>query len=231
MNTVKTSYWQQQLRRGIRHLSRHEPAEAVPCFERALSDCPETRGRDLARLLYYQGMALKRLGYENTAIRCWVAARKSLKTNRFRRLVGRCANSYGMAKQDCVERDDWQAFHALQQARYLARHGGPSIPAAMPGRSELALLKMLIYSHWINLKDSSLLKGLGPAEKRGLFRNYTIDFPFVSPHSLGEPVIRVNFRAGRKMVESEACSCGSGLPYMLCCGRTPGSDELQGGLY
>ncbi len=227
LNSVKINFWQKQLRRGIRHLSGHEPAKAIPCFERALASCPETRGKDLSRLLYYQGMALKRLGYENSAIRSWVDARKAWKKKEIRRLLGCCANSYGMAKQDCAERDDWQAFYALQQARYLTRLNRRTLAS----RSEQALLKTLIYSYWINLKNSGLLEGCSEARKRALFKSYTIDFPFVSSHSLGEPVIRVNFRTGRKMEGGETCFCGSGLAYRCCCGRTSGVDEQQFGLF
>jgi hypothetical protein len=226
---VKTSPWHKHFRRGIRYLSGHEPARAVHCFERALAACPETGGRALSRLLYYQGMALRRLGYENTAIRCWVAGRKAWKSRKIQRLLGGCANSYGMAKQNCVEKDDWQAFYALQQARYLARFWR-HFPAVLPP-GERALLKTLIYSHWISLKDSGLLEGRSSAEKKALFRNYTIDFPFVSARPLGEPLIEVNFRTKRKIRDGEACYCGSGLPYFSCCGRTPGAEELQSGIF
>jgi len=226
---VKIDPWQKHLQRGIHHLSRHEPARAVPWFERALAACPETGGRALSRLLYYQGMALKRLGYNNSAVRCWVAARRALKSGRIRRLVCGFANSYGMARQSCAEQDDWQAFYALQRARYLARFKQHS--TAGPGPGECALLKTLIYSYWIDLKDSGLLEGRTPEEKKTLFKKCTIDFPFVSSRRLGERVIEVNFRMGRKLKEGDTCFCGSGLPYSCCCGRTSGADALQHGSF
>ncbi len=45
------------------------------------------------------------------------------------------------------------------------------------------------------------------------------------------PVIAVNFQTKKKVKLSDRCLCGSGLPYIICCGRTPGKEELMSGIF
>jgi uncharacterized protein YchJ len=45
-------------------------------------------------------------------------------------------------------------------------------------------------------------------------------FPFVLlQEEFGADVIQVDFRRRRRMRAHDRCNCGSGLPYLACCGR------------
>jgi hypothetical protein len=50
------------------------------------------------------------------------------------------------------------------------------------------------------------------------------------PHVNG-PVIAVNFHTQRRVRPQDRCLCGSGLAFVLCCGRTPGKEEVLSGLF
>jgi hypothetical protein len=100
-------------------------------------------------------------------------------------------------------------------------------------RAERDMVTDLIRDHWSTLGGSGALAGRKCCEKLDLFRKVWIVFPtvLVEPSVLKAPVISVDFRAQRKVNLMDRCCCGSGLPFMNCCGRTPGREEIQGGLF
>src|SRR5512136_371569 len=104
--------WHSDFHRGVTAMSRHDPGRAVGHFARALRDCPVARPRELSRLLYYLGMALRRLGFPNSAVRSWLAAQRAHRGRQTRELLARFANDYGMARQRSLDLDDWQAYYA-----------------------------------------------------------------------------------------------------------------------
>jgi hypothetical protein len=144
-------------------------------------------------------------------------------------MLARLTNGYGMEKQDCEELDDWTAFASLHLSRYLMvknRHGFAT-------RAERDMVTDLIRDYWRTLGGSGALGGKKCCEKLDLFRKVRIVFPIVlvEPSALKAPVICVDFRAQRKVNLTDRCTCGSGLPFMHCCGRTLGREEIQGGLF
>jgi len=211
----------------MRQLSKHDPGGAVLHFARGLHQCPVTRTEDLAKLLYYLGIALKRLGLSNSAVRSWIAAHRTKRQRHSQELLQRFANSYGMAKQSCPDQDDWQAFYSMQLVRYLRGFNRKTLCS----EAERKMLVDIIRSYWDRLKSSGALTGKSPAEKSAIFQNTCIDFPLFFHGSLSDPVLRVNFSSGKRMQPGDKCFCGSGLPYLACCGRTPGEDELLVGIF
>jgi tetratricopeptide (TPR) repeat protein len=219
--------WQTDLHRGIRHLSKHDSGGAVLCFTKALQACPVYRTEDLGKVLYYLGIALKRLGLSNSAVRSWIAAHRTKRQRHTQEILKRFANSYGMAKQGCQEQDDWQAFYSMQLLRYLRGFNR----RAISDDSERKMLEEVIRSYWERLKAGGALEGRSPAEKSEIFKATCIDFPLFFQGGLPDPVVRVDFASGRKLRPGDRCFCGSGLPYLACCGRTPGADELMIGIF
>jgi hypothetical protein len=221
--------WGMDYDRGLGSLARHDAAQAVRSLQKALAACPPSRPHELHRISFYLGVALRRAGYSQSAIRSWLSCQRLNKRGHTRRMLARLTNGYGMEKQACEELDDWTAFVSLQLSRYLLaknRHGFAT-------RAERDMVTDLVRDHWRTLGGSGALVGTKCCEKLDLFRKVRIVFPtvLVDPSALLAPVISVNFQAQRRVNLTDRCSCGSGLPFIHCCGRTPGREEIQGGLF
>lgn len=215
--------------RGLGSLARHDTAQAVRSLQKALAACPLSRTHELYRIGFYLGVALRRAGYSQSAIRSWLSCQRLNKRGHARRMLARLTNGYGMEKQACEELDDWSAFASVHLSRYLLakkRHGFAT-------RAERDMVTDLIRDHWRTLGGSGVLTGKKSCEKLELFRNVPIIFPTVLVEHPGAtaPVISVDFRSQRRVNLTDRCSCGSGLRFMHCCGRTPGREELQGGVF
>ena len=217
------------LDRGLGSLSRHHPAEAVRSLQKALDSCPPSKSRDLYRICFYLGIALHRLGFSHSAIKSWVSCQRLNKRGYTRKLLSRFTNCYGMERQVSVEGDDWQAFFSVQLVRYLSGKHKRSFST----QAEHDMISDLVRDAWGDLRRSNGLGGKSYCEKLALFRSIWIVFPSVvlrEPH-INSPVIAVDFHKKAKIGLSERCLCGSGLPYVMCCGRTPGKEELLSGVF
>ena len=227
LNVIVMDNYKADLNRGIHKLSKHDLGSAVMYFSRALSSCPVSSSAELSRILYYMGIALKRLGLSNSAIRSWLVSLRVKKRKNTKKLLQRFSNSYGMAKQDSVEMDDWKAFYSIHLLRYLRGFR----KSTLTSECERDCLKEIILAHWRKLVDSGILAGKTPEEKSEIFKGTEIDFPLFFYGQAEDPVIQVNFQAGRKLKAADTCFCGSGLPFCACCGRILGEDELTFGLF
>jgi len=219
--------WDADFHRGIHALRRHEPALAVGHFSRAVRGCPVARSGELARLRYFLGMALQRLGFPHSAVRSWLAAPRAHKGRPPRALLQRFANDYGMAKQRSRELDDWQAFYSVQVMRYLRGFR----KRALTSDAERCMLADIIREAWLSLLASGALAGKSAAQKSRLFQAARIDFPLFYHEQVYDPVINVDFRSRERVCAESRCFCGSGLPFLACCGRTPGEEELSSGIF
>ncbi len=216
-----------KLEEGKTCLSRHDSHGALRCFEQALKQCSPAQRGELAAILFYLGIALVRLGNKSGALRSWKAASGLVKRgSRARAMLRRFSNGYGMVRQPSPELDDLYAFYSVQIARYLKTKPSHSLGTF----AERDMIWDLISEYWRNLKASGSLAGRCPEEKLRLFRSTTVIFPsFVEPDWSDPAVIPVNFVRKQRLSPAERCICGSGLPYMECCGRTRGADELLSG--
>jgi hypothetical protein len=213
---------------GLRRLSRHDPCGALHAFEEALRACPASNTRDMYQICFYLGIALKRLGHSETAIKSWVACQRLRKRGHMRRLLMRVANEYGMEKQGESEIDDWKAFASIQMSRYmLSKH-----KRMFSTKAEQDMILDLIRDHWKSIVLSGALAGKNCSEKHSFFNRTRIVFPTVLiQQPTGTPVIPVNFHTHRRMKMTDKCYCGSGLPFSMCCGRTSGRDEIPSGIF
>ena len=219
--------WTVDFHRGIRYLSGHDPVRAIESLSRAVQKCPVYRSEQLTKALYYLGVALKRVGYSNSAIRSWVTSQKMKKSRHTRALLDRFCNDYGMAKRDCQAEDDWQAFYSIQLMRYLKGFE----KRTLSDRVERSMILDIIREAWSRLQASGVLQGCTSEEKYEIFQNTKIDFPLFYYGSLRDPVVQINFSEGRKLRPGDPCPCGSGLPFRCCCGRNPAEEELSVGLF
>jgi hypothetical protein len=225
---VNMDAWKLQMDRGMGMLSRHNPLEAVRCLRRALAACPPERSADLHRICFYLGIALRRAGHSQTAIRSWLSCTHLKKRGYSRRLLERMVNGYGMARQASEGGDDWQAFLAIQLSRYLATRNKRVFSTA----AERDMVSDLIRDYWRGVERSGTLVGKDPCLKRDYFRGMQIVFPTVMlPENDPGTLIAVDFRTQRRIYDYQTCFCGSGMPYAFCCGRTLSYEELTHGSF
>jgi hypothetical protein len=224
-----TSGWATHFNKGLGALSRHRPAEAVKHLQRALENCPASRAHDLHRICFYLGIALHRVGYCQSAIKSWTTCQRLNKRGHSRKMLARYTNCYGMERQESARADDWQAFYSIQAARYLLGKNKRTFSTL----AEQDMITDLIRDAWSVLEGSESLAGKSSCERIAAFRGVHIVFPSAAksePRADG-PIIAVNFQTKRKVGLNDRCSCGSGLPHILCCGRPPGREELLSGLF
>lgn len=196
-------------------------------MQKALEDCPAARSDDLYNICFYLGVALRRIGYPQSGIKSWLSCQRLNKRGITRKMLARFTNCYGMDRQASSSADDWHAFSSIQIARYLlCKH-----QRTFSSVAEQDMIKDLILDAWDDLRRSGTLEAKSGCEKIEAFRGIRIVFPsLVQPEShVNEAVISVNFQTKKKVALTDRCSCGSGLPFVLCCGRTPGKEELLSG--
>ena len=203
-------------------------------FERALMHIPTARGRrsaslrrDLALLFYYFAVALRHAGLRNRSVASLVEAARLYKRGRTRAGLLHAVNGYGMARQSTEEQDDQQAFYGIQLAHYVRSKQSHQLGT----RAEIDMVAELIDESWADLRRLDL-GSMSTAEKRRLFSDTMIVFPFITvPRTLKTDDLVVDFREGRRADPHDRCPCGSGLPVRLCHGRIPGIDEVIVGAF
>jgi hypothetical protein len=221
--------WARHYDRGLGSLARHRPAEAVKALQTALEECPPSKSRDLYKICLFLGVALQRVGFPQSAIKSWISCQRLNKRGPTRKMLSRYTNCYGMERQGSSEADDWQAFSSIQTVRYILGKNKRTFST----RAEQDMIRDLIKDSWNELRRTTDFSTMSGCEKLEAFRAVRIVFPTVvlaEPH-LDGPVITVNFQTKQKVGLTDRCSCGSGMPFMLCCGRTPGKEELLSGSF
>ena len=215
--------------RGLDALARHKPADAVRSLQGALEECPPSQSKNLHQICLYLGIALRRVGYPHSAIKSWTSAQRLNKHGHSRKMLTRFTNCYGMDPQSTSDADDSQAFSSIQIARYLMGKNKRTFST----HAEQDMIRDLVRDSWETLRLAGTLAGRSSCEKMEAFRAVRIVFPSVvlsEPHINGS-VISVNFQKKKRVGLNDRCACGSGMPYMLCCGRTPGKEELLTGIF
>jgi len=219
--------WERYFNRGKDSLSRHNPEQAIKELQMAIEACSPQEQSKLAKVLFYTGITLKKLGVPNGAAKSWIVAQKLKKSGRCTKMIKRFVNQYGMEKQTNSRLDDWKAFEAIQIKRYLDRKKAQYFVT----EAEKDMIEKLIFDHWEDVASKVTLDDLGREEKLRLFRDTKIIFPYFNiplEYDLGKE-IRVDFTRKRRIGPNDRCFCGSGIKYSQCCGRTLGLDELLSG--
>jgi hypothetical protein len=225
---VNMDAWKLHQDLGIRMLARHHEREAVHYLRQAMDSCPPDRAAELHRICFYLGIALRRSGHPQTAVRSWLSCTHLRKRGYSRRMLERLLNGYGMARQATANDDDWQAFRAIQLSRYLATRN----KRAFSTDAERDMVSDLIRDYWRTVERSGATTGMDASRKRDYFLRMRIVFPtVVLPETAAGVVVAVNFRTRQRISDTQTCLCGSGLPYAFCCGRTKSCEELMPGIF
>ena len=222
------SEWRNELKNGKQWLTRHRPSAAIRCFEEGLSALPARSKTARAEFLYYNSIALRQVGQNGRAIAQLIDSYRCRKSAHARKMLTRSMNEYGMPRQKDTQTDNLRAFYSIHVARYLKNKKSRRLDT----RAEADMIRELIDDSWRTLTQAHDLTSLGVSAKLNLFRATMIVFPFFElPNRFGDPVVHVDFEAKRRIDAEDRCSCGSGLPFAQCCGRTPAEDELLGGKF
>ena len=221
--------WLRHYGRGLTSLARHRATDAAKSLQAALEECPPSRSRDLYKICLFLGVALQRIGFPQSAIKSWISCQRLNKRGPTRKMLSRYTNCYGMERQVSSDADDWQAFSSIQIARYLIGKNKRTFST----EAEHDMILDLVRDSWAELRSAADMAGMSGCEKLEAFRAVRIVFPAVvlSEPRMEDPVIAVNFQTKQRVGLSDRCSCGSGMPFMLCCGRTPGREELLSGSF
>jgi hypothetical protein len=141
-----------------------------------------------------------------------------------RRKIAGLANDYGMARRGSTEADDWQAFYCIHLRRYVSSKKSRKIGTL----AEADMIRELIAEHWEKVRASQLATSLAPDQKLLLYQKIVIVFPFFDvPKHMDDSTVHVDFSRKGRLSPADRCTCGSGLSFKLCCGRTPGEDEIN----
>lgn len=217
--------WRRQFHQGRRALRGHRNRRALDLLTAAAASCPAAQRAGLAATLRWLGFVCARLGRRGAALRCWVDAQRAHKQPGLARLIRTCSNDHGMPRQGHRLLDDWRAFHSLQLARYV--RAKERVPL---GAAETDMLRDLLWGHFTELVRRGALRGRTAEQRRRLFAAMQVTFPLLLPAAAGtERVVAADFLRRRRPVDGDPCVCGSGLPYVVCCGRIPTSDEIATG--
>jgi hypothetical protein len=202
---------------GKRALANHRPDLALRGLKAAAGACPASCPGELSRNLYWLAVALLRLDKPELALRSLASAQKLRPRGLARSAYVHRINEYGMCRRSSSELDDFYAFYSLQACAYLGRKQN----GRFESNAEKDAITRLIGAAWHEVTSSGVLVGRSAARKLAFFKAHRIDFPILNLNpTIRGSIIAADFRRGHRLLGNERCSCGSGLSYMRCCGRT-----------
>ena len=194
-------------------------------LEIALEGCPDDDSAIAGEIVFEIGRSFFGLGMRGIAVSNMLAAIKMGAGEEHTESMMECiVNEYGMPSQKTPELDDEAAFSAIHIMRYLYTKKSGRFGTL----AERDMIRELVSDAWKDCCERINLAGLKTTEKISRFREYVIFFPTFNVPAMedhrSENVIYADFG-------SDLCSCGSGLPYMWCCGRIKSVDELESGVF
>lgn len=162
--------WELAKDRGKSYLSRHRPQMALRFFEQGVRECPVEENRALASLLYYCGIALKKMGAQEDALECWNNSGILDPQSPAREMVNRHLEP-GLPEER-RHLQEWYSFKAVQVSRYFSQKAA----ARFETLEEHRRVKEILRGYWEEIVASRVLEGLNDNEKMALFREIRIDF-------------------------------------------------------
>jgi hypothetical protein len=224
MRRTKERNGEGDFREGLRGLRDHRPDAAVRSLRASVEACPAARTGELARRLYWFAVALLRLDKPELALKSLASAQKLRPRSVAREAYRARVNDYGMPKRPNRELDDFYAFYSIRTCAYLGMKERPRFDSVQ----EKDLVVRLVGDAWLSLTKHGRLAGKTASEKLELYRDWPIAFPAFGLNRPGYgKVLPADFRNKKALHGEERCSCGSGLPYRQCCGRTASPRELS----
>jgi tetratricopeptide (TPR) repeat protein len=215
--------WIDYFNKGKKYIEMEDFENARKFLEEALQGCPDSDSDDAGQIIFEIARAFFGKGMKGIAIKKMLAAVKmGTEEEHVRNMISCLVNEYGMPRQLTRELDDEAAFTAIHMQRYLYMKKSGKFGT----KAEIDMIQDLIGEAWGEFRININLKGLKTREKIQKYREYVIFFPtFYVPDYPEEQVENIFYGE----FSGDLCSCGSGLPYMWCCGRITAVDELLHG--
>lgn len=190
--------FERHYRAGQRFLRLHRPEQAIRAFTACVDCADDASASEKARILYWLGLALHRVGQRDLSVRCFKEARCLSASLPVRRIHERLVNEYGMPRCSCAELDDWQAFRSIQLERFLkTRPSGRFV-----SRAERDAVEGLLLASFKPLALSRRLERMSTEAKKTLFCAANPLAPLLAGRSgctlprAGLPTARVTSREG-----------------------------------
>lgn len=226
------------MNRGKRELVKHHPHIAMTHFRAALESIPAESPELVAKAMYWLAVALFRLDKTELAIHALASAQRVGRRGLARRLYLAWVNGYGMIRRASPDLDDLYAYSSLQIGSFLARKKDRRFDSI----EERDIVMRIVLDAWKSLSCTGRMAGKSCSEKLDLFTAWKPDFPVfrngalkrasgtcvVGVRPMGAKILTAKFGDASCSDNDTRCSCGSGLPYCMCCGRIPALRELSG---
>ena len=196
-------------------------------FRTVIEALPVESAAELSRALYWLSVSFFRLDKAELAIKTLASAQKLRRRGIARDAYLTWVNGYGMIRRGKPELDDFYAYSSLQIGMYL----GKKSVRRFDSLEEKDMVMRIVADAWKRLFTSGALTGKTCSEKLGLFKSRKPVFPSFrhDMKTAHRRLLRGEFGAAACTENESRCSCGSGLPFCMCCGRIPGLRELSGG--
>lgn len=220
-------HWKKELKKGQVFLAQKELHHALKCFESAVNNCPVSSQKGLEKSLYFLGLTLKKLGKIDSALKCWHMGKGIQKNSKTLKMIESHSNQYGMLKSNhCSQYEDKEAFIGLQLQKYLNTKKNKRFCTD----AEKDVIIEIILSYWSDMLKEGNFDHLSIEEKVQFFKRQLIIFPVSDLKTLengqNDTVLVANFKSGKKQTMDDECSCGSGIPYIKCCGRILSREDI-----
>jgi len=148
---------QKLLNEGKELLFTQKAHEAMNRFKNALEVCECGNNIVLGEILFYLGLAFKKMGHEGYARRCWLNAFKI-----------RDINNEGNSQNA-----EWEMFHSIQLSRYLSQKKDFQFDTLAEGD----MVHDLIKTTWLEICTLPQLKSMSSDDRVNYYYTITIVFP------------------------------------------------------
>lgn len=145
------------LKEGKELLFSQKAHEAMNVFNNALEVCVCDNNIELGEILFYLGLAFKKIGHNVHAQRCWLNAFKI-----------RDINNTGN-----YQNDEWEIFHAIQLSRYLSYKMDFQFDTLAEGDMVHDLIKTI----WLEICTLPQFNSMSSDERVNYYQTITIIFP------------------------------------------------------
>ena len=210
--------WEREFLKGKQDNIDENYNSAQTHLERAVSECPNNT---ISEIIFELGRSLFGQKLRGIAVGCMLTALKmGFNEPHLKNMMQFLVNDYGMPSNKSKEKDDEEAFKSIQVIRYLnlKKTGRFSTIA------EKDMILDLIADAWKEYSASKDFSGLSARQKLQDFCSCIIIFPTIN-------ILEDDFSEdrGHKIGNfgKNLCPCGSGLPYLWCCGRIKTIEELE----
>lgn len=149
--------WNTYLKQGKQELFSRNYEQAVHYLREALEECPVEKNIKLSEILFFMGIALKQLGQNNYAYRCWQNAAMLRDTS----------------ETDNFGDFEWKTFYRIQLMKYLATKRKKQLSSL----AESDMIHDLLKSAWMEVKDTEGLMTLDYYQRCNVYQSIFIAFP------------------------------------------------------